>query len=60
VEKHEDARISDDMNQRKLATSAPFSSSRTGEADKPRKALNLVISLVLGAVLGLGFASFRN
>ena len=61
VEKHEDARISDDMNQRKLANISTIQQAAVPvKPIKPRKALNLVISLVLGAVLGLGFAFFSE
>jgi uncharacterized protein involved in exopolysaccharide biosynthesis len=57
VEKFEDARISDDMNRRKLANISTIQpASVPVKPVKPRKGLNIALSIVLGAVSGLGLA----
>jgi uncharacterized protein involved in exopolysaccharide biosynthesis len=57
VDRFEDARISDDMNRRRLANISIIQPAAVPvKPVKPRKALNLSLSLILGATIGLGFA----
>jgi uncharacterized protein involved in exopolysaccharide biosynthesis len=61
VDKFEDARISDDMNRRKLANISTIESASVPVRPiKPRKGLNIALSIVLGAVAGLGTAFFSE
>jgi uncharacterized protein involved in exopolysaccharide biosynthesis len=61
VDKYEDARISDDMNRRKLANISTIQQAAVPvKPIKPRKALNLILAIVLGAVLSLSFAFFAE
>jgi uncharacterized protein involved in exopolysaccharide biosynthesis len=61
VDKSEDARISDDMNRRKLANISTIQAASVPvKPIKPRKGLNIALSIVLGAVAGLGFAFFSE
>jgi uncharacterized protein involved in exopolysaccharide biosynthesis len=61
VDKFEDARISDDMNRRKLANISTIQAASVPvKPIKPRKGLNIALAIVLGAVAGLGFAFFSE
>jgi uncharacterized protein involved in exopolysaccharide biosynthesis len=61
MDKSEDARILDIMNLQKLANiSTVQGASDPVEPIKPRKGLNVVLSIVLGAVAGLSFAFFSE
>ncbi|MGZ8248107.1 GumC family protein [Methylomagnum sp.] len=57
LERVESARISDDMNRQKMANiSIIHAAAIPAEAIKPKKALNILVGLLLGVVAGLGFA----
>ena len=57
TEKTEEARISDDMNLNKLANVNVIQAAAVpAKPVKPKKLLNIVLGIVLGAVSGLGFA----
>jgi polysaccharide biosynthesis protein PslE len=61
TEKTEEARISDDMNRNKLANvSVIQAATAPAKPIKPKKLLNIVLGIVLGAVSGLGFAFFSE
>ena len=61
LEKVEEARISDDLNHQKMATlSVVQIASVPAKPIKPKKAFNVLVSVVLGAVAGLGFAVFAK
>ena len=52
-----EARISDDMNRNKMANiSIINAASVPAKPIKPKKLLNVLLSIVLGAVSGIGFA----
>lgn len=56
-EKKEEARISDEMNRQKLANISVIQAAVVpSKPVKPKKALNILLSIILGAVSGLGFA----
>lgn len=60
-EKKEEARISDEMNRQKLANISVIQAAVVpSKPVKPRKALNILLSIILGAVSGLGFAFFSE
>ena len=57
LEKKEEARISDEMNRQKLANISVIQAAvAPSKPIKPKKALNILLSIILGAVSGLGFA----
>jgi polysaccharide biosynthesis protein PslE len=59
VDKLEDARISDDMNLQKMANVSVIQAATVpAKPVKPKKALNILLGVILGAVSGLGFAFF--
>jgi uncharacterized protein involved in exopolysaccharide biosynthesis len=61
LEKVEEARISDDLNRLKMTNiSVIQASSVTAKPIKPKKALNIAIGIILGAVSGLGLAFFNE
>ena len=61
VEKHEEARISDDLDQQKIVNISVIQAPVTPEKPvKPKKLLNLILGVLLGALSGLGFAFFRE
>jgi uncharacterized protein involved in exopolysaccharide biosynthesis len=56
-EKKEEARISDEMNRQKLANISVIQTAVVpSKPIKPKKTLNILLSIILGAVSGLGFA----
>ncbi len=56
-DKKEEARISDEMNRQKLANISVIQAAVVpSKPIKPKKGLNILLSIVLGAVSGLGFA----
>jgi uncharacterized protein involved in exopolysaccharide biosynthesis len=56
-EKKEEALISDEMNRQKLANISVIQAAVVpSKPVKPKKALNILLSIILGAVSGLGFA----
>jgi uncharacterized protein involved in exopolysaccharide biosynthesis len=61
LEKVEEARISDDLNRQKMANISVIQVATVPPKPvKPKKALNIVLGIVLGAVSGLGFAFFSE
>ncbi|MBI5583055.1 MAG: GumC family protein [Deltaproteobacteria bacterium] len=57
LDKKEEARISDEMNRQKLANINVIQAAvAPSKPIKPKKALNILLSIILGAVSGLGFA----
>ena len=59
VDKLEEARISDDMNLQKMANVSVIQTATVpAKPVKPKKALNILLGIILGAVSGLGFAFF--
>ncbi len=57
VEKLEEARISDDLNHQKIANISVIQAPATlQEPVKPKKLLNILLGVFLGAVFGLGYA----
>jgi uncharacterized protein involved in exopolysaccharide biosynthesis len=61
TEKSEEARISDDMNRSKMANVSVIQSAAVpAKPVKPKKLLNVLLGIVLGAVSGLGFAFFSE
>ena len=56
-DKKEDARISDEMNRQKLANISVIQTAVVpSKPIRPKMALNILLSIILGAVSGLGFA----
>jgi uncharacterized protein involved in exopolysaccharide biosynthesis len=61
VDKLEDARISDDMNLQKMANVSVIQAAAVPvEPIKPKKARNILLGIILGAISGLGFAFFSE
>ena len=61
LEKVEEARISDDLNRQKMANiSVIQTASVPPKPIKPKKALNIALGIILGAVSGLGLAFFSE
>lgn len=61
LEKVEEARISDDLNRQKMANiSVIQTASVPPKPIKPKKAFNIVLGIILGAVSGLGLAFFNE
>lgn len=61
VGKVEDGRISDNMNQQKMANfSIVQAAIPPAKPIKPKKAMNIALGVILGAVSGLGFAFFSE
>jgi uncharacterized protein involved in exopolysaccharide biosynthesis len=61
VQRYEEARISDDMNSKKMANiSIIQAASVPTEPVKPKKLLNVALAIVLGAVSALGAAFFSE
>jgi uncharacterized protein involved in exopolysaccharide biosynthesis len=60
-EKWEEARISDDMNRKKMANiSIIQAAAAPANPIKPKKALNIALSIALGAISALGAAFFSE
>jgi polysaccharide biosynthesis protein PslE len=56
VDKREEARISDEMNRQKMANISVIQGAVVpSKPVRPRKALNILLGIILGAVTGLGF-----
>lgn len=61
VEKVEEARISDDMNRQKMSNVSVIQAANAPEKPiKPKKTLNIIIGIILGATSGLGYAFFSE
>jgi uncharacterized protein involved in exopolysaccharide biosynthesis len=61
VDKVEEARISDDMNRQKMSNvSVIQAATPPAKPIKPKKALNMVLGIILGVVSGLGYAFFSE
>lgn len=61
VDKLEDARISDDMNRQKMVNVSVIQAATIpAKPIKPKKALNILLGIILGAVSGLGYAFFSE
>jgi uncharacterized protein involved in exopolysaccharide biosynthesis len=59
VEKLQEARISDDLNRQKIANISVIQAPVAPQKPvKPKKLLNIILGVLLGAVSGLGFAFF--
>lgn len=57
VEKLEEARISDNLNQQKIANISVIQAPATPQKPvKPKKLLNLILGILFGVVSGLGYA----
>ena len=60
-ERLEEARISEDMNRKKMANIRVIQAAATpAKPIKPNKGLNILLGMILGAVSGLGFAFFSE
>jgi len=61
LERVEDARISEDMNRQKMANISVIQEATVPvKPIKPRKRLNVLLGIILGAVSGLGLAFFSE
>jgi uncharacterized protein involved in exopolysaccharide biosynthesis len=61
LERLEEARISEDMNRKKMANISVIQPAAVpAKPIKPKKALNILLGMILGAVSGLGFAFFSE
>ena len=61
LEKVEEARISDDLNRQKMANISVIQAADVpSKPVRPRKVLNMVMGIIIGAVSGLGFAFFSE
>jgi polysaccharide chain length determinant protein (PEP-CTERM system associated) len=59
--KMEEGRISDEMNRQNLANISVIQAAvAPSKPIKPKKALNILLGLILGAISGLGFAFFSE
>ena len=57
LEKHEEARISDDLDRKKIVNISVIQAPVAPQKPvKPKKLLNLILGMLLGALGGLGFA----
>jgi uncharacterized protein involved in exopolysaccharide biosynthesis len=61
LEKLEEARISEDLNRQKMTSISMIQPAEVPvKPVKPQKALNIVLGVILGAVLGFGIALFAE
>jgi uncharacterized protein involved in exopolysaccharide biosynthesis len=61
LERLEEARISEDMNRKKMANISVIQQAEIpANPIKPKKRLNILLGMILGAVSGLGFAFFSE
>ena len=61
LERLEEARISEDMNRKKIANISVIQAAAVpAKPIKPKKGLNILLGMILGAVSGLGFAFFSE
>jgi uncharacterized protein involved in exopolysaccharide biosynthesis len=61
VEKLEEARISDDLNQQKISNISVIQAPVVPQKPvKPKKLLNIILGILLGAFTGLGYAFFSE
>lgn len=61
LERLEEARISEDMNRKKMANISVIQAAAVpAKPVKPKKGLNILLGMILGAVSGLGFAFFSE
>jgi uncharacterized protein involved in exopolysaccharide biosynthesis len=61
LEKVEEALISDDLNRQKMANISVIQAAiAPAKPIKPRKALNILLGIILGTVSGLGIAFFNE
>ena len=61
VQKYEEARISDDMNSKRMSNISIIQAAAVPtEPVKPKKLLNIALAIVLGAVSALGAAFFSE
>ena len=57
----EEARISEEMNRKKMANISVIQAAEVpAKPITPKKGLNILLGMILGAVLGLGFAFFSE
>jgi uncharacterized protein involved in exopolysaccharide biosynthesis len=61
LSRHEEARISEELNQQKMANINVIQAATVPEKPiKPKKLLNIVLGAILGALTGLGLAFFSE
>lgn len=61
LERLEEARISEDMNRKKMANISVIQAAAIpAKPIKPKKGLNILLGMILGAVSGVGFAFFSE
>jgi polysaccharide chain length determinant protein (PEP-CTERM system associated) len=61
LDKVEEARISEDLNRQKMSNISVIQEATVpAKPFKPKKLLNIVLGVILGAVSGLGFAFFKE